>query len=222
MDRWGMKFDMKGDKKLFSRLGGLDRKLKRKISAKVIRAGAKVQSKALRAAAPQDTGAAKRAIGTKVKTYRGSGVTVGITGERKTKRSKDGKETKAKFGGPHLHLIEYGTQERFQTGQKAGQRGVDAITKLTSLGYRTSETALQAAQREVATGKARSKVARAVAKGHRVGRATLADLRRGRRTGRVRPKPFFKRTVQATAGAARAAMIDVLKREIPAAARGGA
>lgn len=212
-------FKVHGEKQLFSRLNSLDRKTKRRIATKAIRAGAKIQVKALRSATPKDSGAARKAIGTKVKTYRNSGVTVGITGERYTKRTGDETQTKSKFGGPHLHLIEYGTKERFQTGQKAAVKQLAALTAIGSLGHRVDGGRVSDAKLAIATGKARSKVARRIAKGTSVSRAERADLRSGRRTGRVTPRPFFKRVVKATAAAARAALIAVLRREIPAEAR---
>ena len=201
-----VKFKMTGHKELIAKLNSMDRKMRRTISTKAVRAGAKVTVKALRAAAPKDSGKGAKAIGSKVKTYRNNGVTVAISGERRTvvNRSKEPKN-KAKYGGPHFHLIEYGTGERFRTGMKAAKRSGNAelIRKATTL-------------RNI-----QKKINKLGTLGLRVGKFTSERLGTGA-TGRVTAKPFFQRAWRSSVGAMQAAQVAVLRREIEAAARGGA
>src|SRR3990172_1158899 len=98
---------MRGHREAMAKFATMDRKMRRTIAAKALRAGAKITVKALRDASPHPRGPGAKAIGTKIKTYRGSQITVAITGERIG--AKRGKGAKSKWGGAHFHLIEYGT-----------------------------------------------------------------------------------------------------------------
>jgi hypothetical protein len=232
MARGDVTFKMTGHKELMSRLSGMDRKMRRSIASKAIRAGQKIMVKALRDASPKASGRGAKAIGSKIKTYKGSQITVGITGERIGSQRGVKSEGKQKYPGAHFHLIEYGTGERFQTGEKAAR---DAARKL--VGLLTPETLGDVLRstgtfgqfsvaklnrrgriefsRTIREAQARMKRGNIAVRLSAVGRA----IRRGRVTGRVRPRPFFKRAFQSAVGRVQAAQLAVLKREIEAAAR---
>lgn len=227
-------FTMKmiGHREAVAKLRNLDKKLRRNITGKVMRAGAKVMVRALRQAAPSPgrtgTGAAKKSIGSKFKTYRGSLVAVAITGERLRGRGRKAKGSLfGGFGAPHLHLIEEGTAERFHTGERESGRIARA------LGGRATPQTLQAAVESAgAFGRHAFKNGRltdrgvlrrtqdAIRRGNVLARFSKVarDIEGGRSTGRVTARPFFRRTVKATAPAMHAAQLAVLKRELEAAA----
>ena len=200
-----VKFKMTGQRELVDKLKTLDRKMRRSITGKALRAGAKITVRALRSAVPKDTGRGAKAIGTKVKTYRASLVGVAITGERVTKvaRGKE-KETKAKFGGPHFHLIEYGTGERFKTGLKSARK--------------TGNAELVIRAKRIAN--VQASINRLGSLGAPLGRFAAKVIGKSR-TGRVMAKPFFQKAWRSSIGAMQAAQVAVLKREIEALARTG-
>ena len=133
-------------------------------------------------------------------------------------------------------MIEYGTGERFHTGEKAARtvaregRDIHSPDLLARL-IRSSGTFgkvesfkadrrgklrfsrnIRAVQAKL---KSRNALTRALAKRSKVAKA----LRSGHPTGRVVAKPFFVRTFKATVGAVQTAQLAVLKREVEAAAR---
>lgn len=197
-----VKFKLTGHRELVAKLRTMDRKMRRSIGTKAVRAGARVTARAIKAAAPVDTGAGRQAIGTKVKQYRQAMVVVAITGERKGKRRPSKKLPKASYGAPHLHLIEFGTGERFHTGERKRVEGSAFVTH----GRGTLRDVQSRIKKEQRLG--------------RSAKAVAADLRRGKRTGRVTPRPFFRRAWQGSMRAMQSAQVAVLRREIEAAARG--
>lgn len=213
-------FRMTGHEQLVQRLRSLDGKARRSIHRKALTAGGKVMRQRLKSGIPRRTGAAARSLATKVKLYKSGLRGAAITGERQQGRKGREKRAKWKHGAPHLHLVEAGTQERFQTGQRAAERRLRAVEAVGDV-FGGFDAARAKAGSDVALAKARSRVARALAGGRSVGRGALRDLRRGRRTGRVRPRRFWRRLVTSAAPAVHAAQAAVLKREIEAAARGG-
>ncbi len=236
-------FKLSGQRELVDKLKSMDRKIKRSIATKTVRAGARVTAAAIKAAAPVDTGAGRRAIGTKVKTYKNGGATVAIVGERKGKR-RSKKLPKAAYGAPHFHLIEQGTIERFHTGEKAAR----AFAAVTTARYRAGrfDSAKYVRASLASTGSfGRSNVAgwstgknkrlefsrnlrdvqQRLSKGQTlrgIHKAIAADYGKGKRTGRITAKPFFQKAWRGAIAATQAAQLVVLRREIEAAARGAA
>lgn len=212
-----VKFKQTGHRELVQKLRTLDRKMQRSISGKALRAEAKITVRALRAAAPRDTGAGARALGTKVKTYRGSMVTVAISGERSHGRRGKQKMPKAKYGGPHFHLIEQGTGERFHTGEKktratlipTGAFGKHSVSRMNRHGRAQWSRTIRDVQSKIKKQQSLSRREQPIA----------ADIQRGRRTGKVQARPFFKRAWQGSIAAGQAAKVAVLKRELESAAR---
>lgn len=204
------RFKMSGMTELKRKLASLDRKLQRSITGKVLRAGAKITVRALRSDAPKATGRGAKAIGTKIKTYKGTRIVVAISGERMTSRRGREKTSKAKWGGPHFHLIEYGTGQRHHTGEKAARAamaGGDA-SLMTRHGVRF--------------GKPIKDIQDRIKKGQRLnrpGRLVAESIRRGKSTGRVQAKPFFKKAWERVRPQVLTEQARVLGREIEAAAR---
>lgn len=202
-----VKFKLEGGRELIDKLKRLDRKMRRSITNKAMRAGAKIMVKAIRAAVPVRTtgpmegrGAAKKSIGVKIKTYRNSGVTVAIVGERITEGSR-----------VHLHLREYGTVERFWTKQTAavfGNRAVrDAMLlfRVQKIGWKNISEQTEKAAKKV---KLASRLMASL---------IVSNVRRtGQPTGRVTPKPFFQKAAVAVFPAVLAAQRAVLERELAA------
>lgn len=220
------KMKMKGHREAMAKFARLDRKMKRSIADKALRAGAKVMAKAIKAAIPGSGKAARKAIGTKIKTYRSSSITVAITGERIESRARREKEQKSRWGGPHLHLIERGTAERFHTGERESRRA-----KRDLAGIATPETLQAVLESTGAFGRfgAEVRAAQDRSRGQitnrnrnisrRRARFILREIAKGRPTGRVRAKPFFVKTVKATTPASQAAQLAVMRRELDAAVR---
>lgn len=231
MARSDVTFKMNGHRELMTKLSSMDRKMRRTIATKAVRAGAKIMVSALRSAAPKRTGRGAKAIGTKIKTYRNSQVTAAITGERIERRRGPEKQTKSKWFGPHLHLIEYGTGERFHTGEKAAR---SAARKLG--GLLTSKTLRDvlastgvfgtvsivgrnlrgkiAFSRIIRETQAKIKSGDLIARFSKIGKA----IHGGHPTGRVRANPFFLKAFRAAVPGVQAAQLAVLRREIEAAA----
>ena len=179
--------------------------------------------KAWKAGVPRDTGAARRAVTTKVRVLAAGMRGYAVTGERTRGRTRS-KRTKAAVMGPHLHLVERGTQERFHTGQRMAERRLRQLrafqaTPIRGFGRGNFAPAIQRTMSDIAIGKARSRLARAIAGGQSASPAALADLRKGKATGRVRARPFLARIVAAAAPAVHRAQAEVLKREVEAAWR---
>lgn len=218
-------FRTTGIRELRARLGYLDKKARRSIHAKVLRAGAARMRGGLKAGVPRDTGAARRAIVSKVRLKDSGRRGYAVTGERTKGRTRS-KKTKAAVGGPHLHLAESGTQQRFWTGQKRAEKRLRQLRALQAspvygLGRGNYAPAIQGAMSAIAIGKARSRVARAIAGGESVGARALTDLRKGKSTGRVRPRRFWNRIVLGAALRVHATQAAVLKQELEAAWRAG-
>lgn len=201
------KMQLSGHREAMAKYATLDRKMRRVIAGKALRAGAKITVKALRDAAPKASRRGEKALGTKIKTYRNSQITVAITGERIDRSQKD-KEQKSKWGGPHFHLIEYGTTERFRTGQKATKRTGMPVGAFGEFGkeIRAAQDFTRGKQR-----RGRSMTARRA-------RKIMAAIGKGAPTGRVVAKPFFQRAVRSAVPRVQAAQLAVLKREVEAAA----
>jgi hypothetical protein len=233
------KFKMHGMQELKRKLASLDRKLQRSISGKVLRAGAKITVRALRADAPKASGRGSKAIGTKIKTYKGTRITAAISGERMTSRRGREKTSKSKWGGPHFHLIEYGTGKRFHTGEKAA-REFAAVTSARAKAGKQDSAAYVSAVLAKTGSFGRSNPAKfsrnlnlrfattlrdvqeRVKKGQRLKRyqkAIAKDLRTGKSTGRVNARPFFKKAWERVRPAVLNEQARVLGREIEAAAR---
>ncbi len=99
--------DIQGDKKLIRKLDRLERRTARSIKRKGLRAGSSVLLKAVRKAAPRDTGNLRKSMTRKFKTYGGRNVIV-IVGPAWPK-------------GAHGHLVEFGTKPRAtRAGQSTG------------------------------------------------------------------------------------------------------
>lgn len=228
-----VRFEMKGQRELLAKLRGMDRKMQRSIGGKVVRAGCKVIVTALKAAAPRDTGRGAKSIGTKFKTYRNGRVTVGISGERVQGRRDREKGKKSKWGAPHFHLIEYGTGERFHTGEKSARQtakrlrpyqGERSIRRLLTATGTFGKHSAPAWNRKGQLRFARTlrDVQAKIKRGQRLRRserAVAVDLARGRRTGRVQPHPFFERIWRSVVGRVQSVQAAVLRREIESAAK---
>lgn len=235
-----IRFKHEGYRELRDRFIALDRKMRRTIATKAVRAGNAVMTAAIRSHVPVDSGAAKRAIGGKIKTYRNSNVTVGIVGERFESRRGKEKEKKARWGGPHLHLIEYGTAERFWTGEKRARQAAAVYTARFHLGKRDSGAFLRAQLaaagsfgRQEAVGwnfrRDASKQSLVFSRNIRAAmgysgmrsmlsrkrhRDILADVRSGRSTGRVVARPFFEKAFRRAVRYVQEAQTQVLREEI--------
>lgn len=223
-----VKFQMTGQKELVERLKSLDWKVRRSISAKVLREGSKITVNAIRSAAPKKTGRGAKSLGTKIKSYRDSKVTVAISGERMGAK----RGGKGEFVGPHFHLIEFGTAERFHTGEKLaratarrlnpGQGGSWIKGILASTGSFGEHSVVKWDRR----GKLKfSRIIRNVQQAIRTGQALprrqakiAISISKGKRTGRVRPKPFFVKAWRSVIAAVSTAQANRLGREIEAAA----
>jgi hypothetical protein len=214
MERGDLRMELHGAKELTARLRGLDKKVRRSIAGKALRAGAKIMVKALRSAAPvrktgkaAGRGAGKKSLGTKVKTYRNSGITVAISGERKTGEWV-----------PHFHLIEYGTQERYRTGQRQTARlgkPVGAFGLFGSLVRKAQQRERLAAGIGMGATKRSLRESSGIDAKHAA--QVMAAIRTGQRTGRVTPRPFFKKAFMSAVGAVQAKQMEVLKTGIEAA-----
>lgn len=97
-----------GVAEVLARLETMDRKVKRDVLRKPVAAVTRSIAADVKRRIPKRTGRLRKAIGTKV-TFR-DGVAAGEIGARKGK------------GGPHLHLVEFGTVGRIQktTGRRTG------------------------------------------------------------------------------------------------------
>lgn len=93
---------------MLRRLDELDRRVRRQVLRKPIADVTRAVARDVKARLPKDTGALRKAIGTRI-TYR-DGLAAGEIGARRGK------------GGPHLHLVEFGTVGRVQrsTGRRTG------------------------------------------------------------------------------------------------------
>ena len=85
-------------------LQAVQRALRNRILRKAITAGGRPVLKAMRARAPSRTGLTRRSLGTRTRTYRGSGVVVAIIGPRTRIRDPKTGHTPAKVA----HLVEFG------------------------------------------------------------------------------------------------------------------
>lgn len=97
-----MKLD--GLQALAKRLEAIDKKVAKKAIKAAINQATKILTKEVKARVPVDTGLLRRSIGRKVKTYRQSGLVIGIVGPRANIVGDDG-DKPSKYGS----LVEFGT-----------------------------------------------------------------------------------------------------------------
>ena len=99
-----------GDKKLIAKFNRLKTGTQRKILRSATAKAARPQSKAAKKLAPRQSGALRRSIGTRTKTYAKVNTVMSISGVRKNNwREYQGKTRKPEF---YLHLVERGTRGR--------------------------------------------------------------------------------------------------------------
>ena len=110
----GLKMQVKGIEKMTKNLAKLGTRVAARGPAAAVRAGGSVIIREMRSRAPKDTGSLKKAIGQKVKTYRGQKIVTGIIGARsKSYQTAQGKRNPAYYA----HLVEFGTAPH-KTGKK--------------------------------------------------------------------------------------------------------
>ena len=102
----GFNMSMTGNAELDRRLRLLPDKLQSRVVKKGIRAAGKPILKTAKARVPVETGALKKSLGTKLKTYRHSGNSVLIIGPRTDDRYTKGERKPHKYA----HLVERGTK----------------------------------------------------------------------------------------------------------------
>lgn len=77
-----MRVDVQGQPQIAAALRSIDKKLRTRVLRKAVTAAAKFMVRRLKPRTPTDTGTLKKSHGQRVKTYRGSGVSVGVVGPR--------------------------------------------------------------------------------------------------------------------------------------------
>ena len=109
-----VKIQMQGIEEMTKKLEKLGTRVALRGPAAAVRAGSSVIIKEMRRRAPVETGSLKKALGQKVKNYRGSGTVTSIVGARsKRYETAKGKRNPAYYA----HLIELGVKPH-RTGKK--------------------------------------------------------------------------------------------------------
>lgn len=109
----GVQFKLTGDDVAKNLFAELPKRVIAKGNRAAVTAMCKPTLRALKATAPRDSGATKKALGQKIKTYKGKGIVAGIMGAKKQGAKPaiagDG-EVKQRVPSRYLHLIEKGAK----------------------------------------------------------------------------------------------------------------
>lgn len=97
--------DLKGFRELTAKLDQLKRSVRNRILRKAVTAAAGIVVNAAKAACPVETGQLRKSIGKRIKTYRRTGVVVGIVGPRTGFKNATTGRNPTKYS----HLVEFGS-----------------------------------------------------------------------------------------------------------------
>jgi HK97 gp10 family phage protein len=150
---WRMEFKWKGDKQLMRKLRVLPPAVQRRVQRPAVTKATRLVAKAVKNNTPRETGALKKSIGSKVKTYPQKNVVIGIVGPRTDAKGKPAKyrigvvagkrggvrrarkgESPDAYRNPvnYAHLVE-GGRKASEAGKARGSKGRVKSTKVKVL-----------------------------------------------------------------------------------------